>query len=71
MSGEFERSAAGLQHAAHLYEGEGKLVAMLLESILAKHHAALESAEAKPVVDQFASDARTIIDAYAARVVGF
>lgn len=71
MSAEFERPAAGLQHAAHLYEGEGKLVAMLLERILAKHRVALESGAAKPVIDQFANDARSIVDAYAARIVGF
>jgi hypothetical protein len=71
MSAGFEQSKAGLQHAAHLYEGEGKLVAMLLEQLLTKHGAALGSPAAAPVVGHFATDARTIIDAYAARVVGF
>ena len=71
MSAEFERSAAGLQHAAHLYEGEGKVLGMVLSDILRKHRHAIESPAAAEVTGQFAADARDIFHAYARRIVGF
>ena len=71
MSGEFERTQAGLQHAAHLYEGESKFLGTRLAEILAKHHGVIESPAASPVTGEFASASRAIHDAYAHHVVGF
>ena len=71
MSAEFEKSPAGLQHAAHLYEGEGKMLGIVLSGILVKHRAALESPAAAAVTGEFVTDARAIVNAYASRVVGF
>lgn len=71
MSAEFERSPAGLQHAAHLYEGEGKVLGMVLSDILTKHRHAIESPVGSDVTRQFAVDARDIFRAYAGRIVGF
>ena len=71
MSGEFERTPSGLQHAAHLYEGENKFLGARLEEILAKHHTVVESPAVAPVVGDFASASRSIRDAYAHHVVGF
>jgi hypothetical protein len=71
MSGEFERTPAGLQHATHLYEGEGKVLGVRLAEILAKHDATLSSRVAAPVTDEFASISRAVHDAYANRIVGF
>jgi hypothetical protein len=71
MSGEFERTPAGLQHATHLYEGEGKVLGVQLADILAKHDATLSSPVAAPVTDEFVSISRAVHDAYANRIVGF
>jgi len=71
MSAEFEKSPAGLQHAAHLYEGEGKVLGMVLSDILAKHRTAIEAPNAQPVTGEFVVQARQIARAYASRVVGF
>jgi hypothetical protein len=71
MSGEFERTPAGLQHATHLYEGEGKVLGVRLAEILAKHHATLSSPVAAPVTSEFTSISRAVHDAYANRIVGF
>jgi hypothetical protein len=71
MSAEFEKSAAGLQHAAHLYEGEGKVLGMVLSDILMKHRKALESPGATAFTGDFTTQARDIFEAYATRVVGF
>ena len=71
MSGEFERTPSGLQHAAHLYEGENKFLGARLGEILAKHHTVVESPAVAPVVGDFASASRSIRDAYAHHVVGF
>jgi hypothetical protein len=71
MSGEFERTPAGLQHATHLYEGEGKVLGVRLAEILAKHEATLSSPAAAPVTNEFASISRAVHDAYANRIVGF
>lgn len=71
MSGEFEKTKAGLQHAAHLYEGEGKVLGMVLSEILAKHRQALEAPAAAPVTGEFLNQAHGIVDAYASRIVGF
>jgi len=71
LSGEFERTQAGLQHAAHLYEGEGKFLGARLAEIVQKHHVVVESPVMSPVVGEFASTSRAIFDAYANHVVGF
>jgi hypothetical protein len=71
MSGEFEQSPAGLQHAAHLYEGEGKLLGMVLGDLLMKHRAAVDAPAAHTITAGFSADARAIVEAYADRVVGF
>ena len=49
MSGEFEKTPAGLQHAAHLYEGENKFLGVRLGEILTKHRAVVESPDVAPV----------------------
>ena len=71
MSGAFEQTPAGLQHAAHLYEGECKAFGSTLEAILKKHHAVLESPDSAAVVSSFASASRAVYEAYARHVVGF
>jgi len=71
MSAGFERTKSGLQHAAHLYEGEGKIVSEQLAALLAKHRAVLESPATAPVTAEFAEIGNTIQSAYANRVVGF
>jgi hypothetical protein len=71
MSAEFERTPAGLQHAAHLYEGECKELGARLKDILNKHHAVLESPATAPVTREFFSTSETVYEAYAEHVVGF
>ena len=56
MSGEFERTPAGLQHAAHLYEGENKFLGTRLDEILTKHHTVIDSPAAAPVTRDFVVD---------------
>ena len=71
MSGEFEKTEAGLQHATHLYEGEGKMLGVQLNALLQKHQAALSAAAALSATTEFARTSREIYDAYANRIVGF
>jgi hypothetical protein len=71
MSAEFERTPAGLQHATHLYEGEGKVLGVRLADILAKHNRVLTSAPLAPITADFIATSRAVYDAYANRVVGF
>ena len=71
MSGEFERTPAGLQHATHIYEGEGKVLGVTLAEILAKHEAALSSPAAAPATTEFVTISRAVHEAYANRIVGF
>lgn len=71
MSGEFERTQAGLQHATHLYEGEGKMLGERLTAALAKHHAVLGHSDLRPVTGGFVLKARAIHERYADRIVGF
>ncbi len=71
MSADFEKTKAGLQHAAHIYEGEGKVLGMVLVDILNKHQRTLDSPPVAPLTRQFASDSRTIYATYADSVVGF
>ena len=71
MSGEFERTPAGLQHAAHLYEGESKALGTYLEALLKKHRAVLNSPATAPLTSELVSISRSIYKAYARHVVGF
>ena len=71
MSGEFERTKAGLQHATHLYEGEGKFLGVQLAALLDKHQAAISAPVAAPVVAAFVDTSRAIEAKYANRIVGF
>jgi hypothetical protein len=71
MSGEFEQTQAGLQHATHLYEGEGKVLGVRLAEILNKHHAVLDEPSLAPITGEFASISRAVHDKYANRIVGF
>jgi hypothetical protein len=71
MSGRFERTQAGLQHATHIYEGEGKRLGEQLTMILEKHHAVLEDPGAKTMTAAFVSACLQIQQTYANRIVGF
>jgi len=71
LSAGFEKTPAGLQHAAHLYEGESKFLGTRLSEIVDKHRALVESPIMAPVTGEFASTTRALHDAYAHHVVGF
>jgi len=71
MSGEFERTQAGLQHATHLFEGEGKVLGVRLAEVLEKHRRVLSAAAAADVTTDFATISRAVHDLYANRIVGF
>jgi hypothetical protein len=71
LSGVFERTPAGLQHAAHLYEGESKYLGTGLAQIAGKYHAVLEASALAPVTGEFAATSRALYEAYAHHVVGF
>lgn len=71
MSAGFERTKAGLQHAAHLYEGEGKIVAEQFAALLTKHRAAIEHPAHAEITRELAAIGRSIRASYANRVVGF
>jgi len=71
MSAEFERTPAGLQHAAHLYEGENKFLGTRLDEILTKHRAVVESPVVASITREFVVTSRSIHEAYAHHVVGF
>ena len=71
MSGQFEKTKAGLQHAAHLYEGEGKFLSSRLHDITLKHHVLLESPAVASVTADFNRTSQAIYEAYESRVVGF
>jgi hypothetical protein len=71
MSARFEQTPAGLQHAAHLYEGENKVLGQQLNAVLVKHHGVLDDPRLAPVTRDFAAKAHEIYEAYAHHVVGF
>ncbi|HUQ89648.1 MAG TPA: hypothetical protein VM096_18945 [Vicinamibacterales bacterium] len=71
MSAEFETTKAGLQHATHIYEGEGKYLGVQLGALIEKHRAVLSSSAATPAVADFITTARAIEEKYANRIVGF
>lgn len=71
MSAGFEQTQAGLQHATHLFEGEGKVLGVRLAEILAKHHRVLGAPALQSVTAEFVTVSRSVHDAYANRIVGF
>jgi hypothetical protein len=71
LSARFETTKAGLQHATHIYEGEGKYLGVQLSQLLDKHRAVLSAPEAQGVVANFVTTSRAIHDKYANRIVGF
>ena len=71
MSGEFERTPAGLQHAAHLYEGESKMLGTGIRNILDKYQIVLSSPVTAPETREFAATCQSVWQAYAHHVVGF
>jgi len=68
---EFERTPAGLQHATHIYEGEGKIVGIRLMDITRKHRAVTTSPALAPITSDFLAASRAVHDKYANRIVGF
>jgi hypothetical protein len=71
LTAEFERTKSGLQHAAHIYEGEGKVLGVRLAELTAKHHAALSAPAAAPATAEFTAISTAIYKAYESRIVGF
>ncbi len=71
MSAGFETTKAGLQHATHIYEGEGKYLGVQLAALLEKHRDVLLSRPAGPAVADFVTTSRSIEAKYANRIVGF
>jgi hypothetical protein len=71
MSGRFEKTEAGLQHATHLYEGEGKILGIRLAQVVRKHRPLLDRPEFAGVASPFLEAALRIEARYADRIVGF
>ena len=71
LSAAFEQTPAGLQHATHIYEGEGKFLGISLNQLLDKHRAVLTATAVDDVTRDFVAASRAIHDAYANRIVGF
>jgi hypothetical protein len=68
---EFERTTAGLQHATHIYEGEGKIVGVRLLDIIGKHRAVTAAPALAPITRDFMTISRAVHDKYSKRIVGF
>jgi hypothetical protein len=68
---EFERTKAGLQHATHIYEGEGKVVGVRLMDIIGKHRAVTAAPALAPITGDFMTISRAVYEKYSKRVVGF
>ena len=71
LSAEFETTKAGLQHATHIYEGEGKYLGVQLAALLDRHRAVLTAPAVRHIVGDFDAAAHAIHDRYANRIVGF
>ena len=71
MSLGFERTKAGLQHAAHLYEGEAKYLGDGLAAIVRKHQRTVDAPALSGVMREFVLASRAIHEAYADRIVGY
>ena len=71
LSAEFEKTKAGLQHATHVYEGEGKYLGVQLQQVIDRHEAVLADHAGRSVAGDFVTRARAITAKYADRIVGF
>lgn len=71
MSREFAKTPAGLQHATHLYEGEGKFLSTRLSELVGKHNAIVNAPSVRAITSEFAAVSRSIHETYANRIVGF
>ena len=71
MSASFDRTKAGLQHSAHLYEGETKYLGSGLHELLQKHQRVFDAPVLSSATSAFSERARRIYNAYADRIVGF
>ena len=71
MSAEFEKTKAGLQHATHIYEGEGKYLGVQLDELVNRHRAVVSDDAGLSVAGDFVTRARAITEKYANRIVGF
>ena len=71
MTAEFVKTEAGLQHATHLYEGEGKVLGVRLNELLEKHQAVLAAPAVTGITTEFSRVSRGVYTAYANRIVGF
>ncbi len=71
MSLSFERTKAGLQHAAHLYEGEAKYLGDGLAALVRKHQRTVDAPALSGVMREFVLASRAIHEAYADRIVGY
>jgi hypothetical protein len=60
-----------LQHAAHLYEGECKMLSTGIRDILDKYKGTLSSPATAQVTCKFADTCKSVWLAYAHHVVGF
>ena len=67
----FIQTEAGLQHATHLYEGEGKVLGVRLHELLEKHAAVLGAAALAPTTGEFTRLSGEVYAAYSNRIVGF
>jgi hypothetical protein len=71
LSAGFEQTPAGLQHAAHLYEGEAKYMATVVAQLMAKHRAVFEAPALASITADLKATGRSTDEMYANRVVGF
>ena len=67
MSAEFAQTKAGLRHATHLYEGEGKALGEQLAAIVKKHDAVLSSLVIVPLASDFVAISQAVYEKYANR----
>jgi hypothetical protein len=71
LTREFEKTKAGLQHATHIYEGEGKYLGVQLADLLTKHQATLTAPAVAAIASDFVAKSQAIHDKYSNRIVGF
>jgi hypothetical protein len=71
LSAGFEKTSAGLQHAAHLYEGEAKYMATVVAELMAKHRGVLGAPAVAAITADLNASGKAIDTMYANRIVGF
>jgi hypothetical protein len=71
LSAGFAQTPAGLQHAAHLYEGEAKYMATVVAQLMEKHRAVFGSPAVASITGDLKASGHAIDAMYANRVVGF